>query len=122
MKKIFTILTVLIFAIGSYAQTAKVDGDLASFKKSLADKVVAFTMPEKTTTEEVKKSAQYYTDYFTVDYKEESQLVTIRLVDQDEMARRVITRFLLSTGVRTVEFEGKDYTIMEFYNDFLKEL
>lgn len=122
MKNLFTILTVLIFAIGSYAQTAKVEGDLDSFKKSLSEKVVEFTMPEKTTAEEVSKSAQYYTDYFTVDYKEGAQLVTIRLVDQDEMARRVITRFLLSTGVRTVEFAGKDYTIMEFYNDFLKEL
>lgn len=120
MKKIFTLLVGLIFTIGSFAQVAKVEGDKSTLDKALAENQVAFVMPENTTEAEVLRSAQYYTEYFTVDYDADNGVATITLVNEDPMAKRVITRFLLSTGVRTVNFDGEDYTIMEFYTSFLE--
>lgn len=120
MKKLITLFTVLVFATAVFSQTANVKGDKALLEKKLADKTIEFVMPQTTTNEEVSKSAQYYTEYFTVDFNAETKVATIKLIDGDDMARRVITRFLLSTGVRTIHFAGDDYTIMSFYSTFLE--
>ena len=103
-----------------FAQIAVVSGTAETLKKNISENFVEFKMPSEVTTEVVEKSAQYYTDYFTVDFKSTTNIATINILDQEDQARRVISRFLLSTGVRTVNFEGKDYTIMEFYSTFLE--
>ncbi|HLW38964.1 MAG TPA: hypothetical protein VKX31_01140 [Brumimicrobium sp.] len=120
MKKIITIFTVLIFTAISFSQTAKVEGDKAAFEQKLSNNIVEFVMPGTTSSEEVSKSAQYYTEYFTVDYNEETKVAKIVLINEDPMARRVITRFLLSTGVRSIDFIGEEHTIMGFYSSFLE--
>lgn len=120
MKKLILLFAIMIFAGIGFAQTAVVSGTSATLKKNLSENFVEFKMPSEVTTEVVDKSAQYYTDYFTVDFKPETKVARINILDQEEQARRVISRFLLSTGVRTVSFEGKDYTIMEFYANFLE--
>lgn len=121
MKKLIILFAITLFASVGFAQTATVEGTAATLKKNLSENYVQFTMPSEVTSEVVEKSAQYYTDYFTVDFKAESKTARINILDQEDQARRVITRFLLSTGVRTVSFEGKDYTIMEFYSNFLEK-
>ncbi|WP_107039349.1 hypothetical protein [Brumimicrobium mesophilum] len=120
MKKLIILFAITLFASIGFAQTAMVEGTAATLKQKLSDNVVEFKMPSEVTNEVVEKSAQYYTDYFTVNFSTDSKVAKINIVDQEEQARRVITRFLLSTGVRTVNFEGKDYTIMEFYSNFLE--
>ena len=120
MKKLFTLIITIAFATISFAQTANVEGNKDSLEKKLADNYVEFLMPKNTKTEEVEKSAQYYTEYFTVEFDEVSKKAKIKLIDMDPMARRVITRFLLSAGVRTINFDNQDYTIMEFYSNFLE--
>ena len=120
MKKLIILFAITIFAGVGFAQTAVVSGTTATLNKNLEQNFVEFKMPSEVTTEVVDKSAQYYTDYFTVDFKPETYIARINIIDQEAQARRVISRFLLSTGVRTVNFEGKDYTIMEFYSNFLE--
>ncbi len=110
----------MIFAGVGFAQTATVSGTAATLKKNISENFVEFTMPSEVTKDVVEKSAQYYTDYFTVDFNTKSNVARINIIDQEDQARRVISRFLLSTGVRTVNFEAKDYTIMEFYSNFLE--
>lgn len=120
MKKLFILFALTVFAGVGFAQTAMVEGDAATLKNQLSENYVEFLMPKDVTSGVVEKSAQYYTDYFTVDFKPATNKARINLLNQEEQARRVITRFLLSTGVRTVNFDGKDYTIMEFYSNFLQ--
>lgn len=121
MKNLMTLIALLLFTVGSFAQTAVVKGNQDELKKSLADGVVEFVMPEKTTDAEIKKSAQYYTDYFTVDFNQDTHVAAVKLKDsEDELSRKIIQRFLLSTGIRTIKFDGKDYSIAQFYNEILK--
>lgn len=120
MKKLITLFTILIFTAISFAQTAKVEGDKALLEEKLSNNIVEFIMPSETTSEDVSKSAQYYTEYFTVEYDDDSKVAKIVLVNEDPIAKRVITRFLLSTGVRTINFSGEDHTIMGFYSTFLE--
>jgi len=121
MKKLIILFAIMIFAGVGFTQTATVEGTSATLKKQLSENYVAFKMPQEVTKETVGKSAGYYTDYFTVDFNAQTKVARINILDQEIQERRVITRFLLSTGVRTVNFEGKDYTIMEFYGNFLAE-
>ena len=120
MKKIIILFAIMIFTGVGFSQTAIVEGTAASLKKNISENQIEFVMPSEVTNKSVEKSAQYYTDYFTVDFNTESKIAKINILDQEDQARRVITRFLLSIGVRTVSFEGKDYTIMEFYSNFLE--
>lgn len=120
MKKLITLIAIMVLTLSSFAQTAKVEGTAADLKKNISANFIEFVMPSEVTAENIEKSAQYYTDYFTVGFNKESKVAKITLLKGEEIERRVITRFLLSTGVRGVNFEGTDYTIMEFYSNFLE--
>ena len=120
MKKIITLIAMMVFTLGAFAQIAKVEGDKDLLKSNLDKNKVIFVMPSDIVSENIDKSAQYYTDYFTVDFNNESKVTKILMVTENESDRRVIVRFLLSVGVRTIEFDGQDYTIMEFYSSFLE--
>jgi hypothetical protein len=120
MKKLIILFAILIFAGVGFAQTATVSGTAVTLKKNLSEDFVEFKLPSEVTNDVVEKSAQYYTDYFTVDFNDKTKIARVNLLNQDEQAKRVISRFLLSIGVRTVSFEAKDYTIMEFYSNFLE--
>lgn len=122
MKKIGTLFIGLLFAFGGFAQTAKVDGSQAELEKNLVANTLTLVMPSEVATETIKKSATYYTDYFSVKYNEGNHQALLTFVDPSkiDISRRVVTRFLLSCGVRSVDFDGKSYTIMQFYDTFLK--
>lgn len=121
MKNLITLFALFFFTIGSYAQTATVKANQDDFKKALSTGYVEFVFPEEITSEDVNKSAQYYTEYFTVTFNQESHVAKIKLNKSDDpLARKIIQRFLLSSGIRTVHFNEKDYSISEFYNDSLK--
>ena len=121
MKNLVTLFALLFFTIGSYAQTAIVKGNQDDLKKTLSSGYVEFVFPDKVTSEEVEKSAQYYTEYFNVDFNEDTHIAKIIFLNsEDELSRKIVQRFLLSSGVRTVHFDEKDYSISQFYNDILK--
>ena len=115
MKKLFGFIAACLLTIGVSAQTATVNGDAESMKRSVSEGVFEFTLPETANEEDVSRTANYYTDYFTVDYNHDSKKATITMVDNDAMTRRIITRFLLSNDVKLIDFDGKNYTINEFY-------
>ncbi|MBW7868091.1 MAG: hypothetical protein H3C31_07195 [Brumimicrobium sp.] len=120
MKKLLTLIVLVVFTMFGYAQTAKVGGTEESIKNMIGKNYVEFVFPDEITQETIEKSGKYYTEYFTVEYNKPSKIVKVSLIENTDMARRVITRFLLSCGVRTVEFTGKEFTIMEFYDSYLK--
>ncbi|HLW30313.1 MAG TPA: hypothetical protein VKX29_05605 [Brumimicrobium sp.] len=120
MKKIITLISIITLAFGSFAQIANVEGSKDALNKSLSANFIEFVMPKDVTAENINKSAQFYTDYFTVEYNADNKVARVNLLNSDGTGRRVITRFLLSTGVRGVNFDGQDYSIMEFYTNFLE--
>tara|TARA_B100000508_G_scaffold137355_2_gene131740 strand:+ start:22432 stop:22797 length:366 start_codon:yes stop_codon:yes gene_type:complete len=121
MKKIIAFFAFILFVGFSFAQTASVDGDKASIAKQVEMGKFKIEMPESTSAEDINKSAEYYVDYFTVDFNAESKIATITMVDNTPSSRRVINRLLLSNGVRTIAFNGEEYSINEFYDEFLAQ-
>lgn len=121
MKNIITLFA-FIFTIGfGFAQTASISGDEAKIAEQVEKGEFKIEMPESTSAEDLMKSAEYYVDYFTVKYNEESKVATINMVDNTPSSRRVINRLLLSNGVRTIAFNGQEYSINEFYDGYLAQ-
>ncbi|MDX1652621.1 MAG: hypothetical protein R3277_09020 [Brumimicrobium sp.] len=120
MKKLMILFAVSLFSLGLSAQNAKVEGNKEALKKNVEKGVIEFIMPENTQAAEIEKSAQYYVDYFTVQYNPTTRVAKITMVDNTPESRRVINRLLLSNGVRTIEFDGQKYSISDFYSNFLE--
>lgn len=113
-------LSVFVLTFGlAFAQTASISGDEASLAKQVESGSFEIQMPESTSAEDMNKSAEYYVDYFTVDFNAESKVAAINMVDNTASSRRVINRLLLSNGVRTIAFNGEEFSINEFYDKFL---
>lgn len=80
----------------------------------------SFTLPKGTTAASVEQNAKYYTIYFKVNFNESTEEANIMMVTNDEKSRHVICRFLIASGVEKVSMEGKDYSVEEFYQNFIK--
>lgn len=116
---IMSVLTVMI-AIFSYAQTVEYKGGVEDLKNGVEQGKFIFTFSESTSEEEINKNAQYYTNTLKVEYSSDSKEAIISMVDNSEMGRRVITRFLLSNGIKAVIIDGNKYTLNDFFDKYLK--
>ncbi len=121
MKSLMTLIGLFVAVSTTFAQVAKVEGSAAAFEKQVAKGQMEIILPQSADAESVEKSASYYTDYFEVSFNEESKVATINMIDNTASNRRVISRFLLTNGVRNIELDGTNYSINEFYDQFLSE-
>lgn len=120
MKKLFLVSILLLTAVFTFSQTAKVDGNRETLKTAVETGVFEIYMPSSVSEEDVEKNKGYYTDYFSVSYEAAGQLATIEMIDNSAKGRRVITRLLLSLSVKEVSVDGKNYSLNDFYNTFLQ--
>ncbi|MGB0933426.1 MAG: hypothetical protein ACPGU5_04030 [Lishizhenia sp.] len=122
MKKLLTLVLLFslsLFSFGQESGEAFVKGNEVSMVAAKKAGVFEFKLPSSSTKEEVEKNKAYYTDYFSVEYKPEIQIAIVKMVNNTPGNRRVITRFLVSNGVRTVTLDNTKYTVAEFFENFL---
>lgn len=118
MKKIVTILFTALLGSAVYAQDATITANVKSATEFQAGKKAGkfeFQLPATVTAETVKKSANYYTQYFTVDFNEKTRKAVITMVQNDEQARHVIVRFMISSGIDSISMGGTVYTLDDFW-------
>lgn len=120
MKHLITIFTILFFAFGTYAQIASVGGNENAVQKMLAKDYIEFSFPSEVTQERIDHSSKFYVNNFTVDYNKDSKIVKINFVETDEMSKKIVVRFLVSSGIKGVEFNKVIYSPMEFYDKVMK--
>jgi ABC-type cobalt transport system substrate-binding protein len=120
MKTIMMTMIALIIGTFTFAQTVEYKGSKENIAKAVEKGEFIFVFSDGSSSEDIDKNAQYYTDYFKVAYDAESKEATIVMVDNSEMGRRVITRFLLSSGVKSVTMDGENHTLNDFFEKYLK--
>ena len=120
MKKIFGFIVALAFGAASYCQTGVVFTDAKAGYNKAAVKEFHFTL-SGFTLDQINSSAGYYTSYFTVAATDASGStnITISLVEDTEMARRVISRFFVSMEVENISAGGTDYAVIDFVDQFV---
>ncbi|MEN9998144.1 MAG: hypothetical protein RI922_1134 [Bacteroidota bacterium] len=124
MKTFFlSLIAVIGLSTVSFAQDASNSATAQSKTQLSAAKesgVYTFVMPSTLTAEEVTKNSKYYVHYFTTEFNETSKVVKLKMVANDELGRRVITRFLASCGVQNVVVDGNSMITEDFFNTYLK--
>jgi hypothetical protein len=121
MKNLFLIMVAFLgFSFASVAQKAVFTEGKAELINSKKSGNYSFTFPEDTDAEELKTFASYYTDYFTVSYDEDSKKVELVMVENTEINRRIITRFLGSSGIETVVVGDSKLTLDDFFGTYLQ--
>jgi hypothetical protein len=119
MKKILLVLVVVLAAFAATAQkTATVSAKSLEAARSTGK--YTLVLPADITSEQVDNVKNYYVAYFTVNFNQMKHEAAITLTSNEQMNRTVIMRFLSSLGVRTVMIDGKEHTLDQFYEGYLK--
>jgi hypothetical protein len=125
MKTIFlAILAIFCISTLSFSQETSVSAVAQSSTELVASKKTGsytFVLPAGLSQEQVAKNALYYDVYFTVEYSEKTSVAKIKLIDNNEIGRRVITRFLLVNGAQSVKVDGKTESMDVFFTNHLKD-
>lgn len=123
MKKLAFIAAFSFIGITSFAQQAPLKASAQSIEKVIESKstgIYEFQMPSELKAEDVKKNAEYYTQYFTVDFNDATKKAVIKMVDNTEKSRMVIIRFMVSNNVKEIKMGETTYSVEKFYADFIK--
>lgn len=72
------------------------------------------------TSEQVSKLASYYTVYFSASYSENTEEISIKMIQSDAQGRRVILRLFSALDIQHIELDGKMYLNSDFYDKFLQ--
>jgi hypothetical protein len=81
----------------------------------------SFMYPEGTNADVIDEVSQYYVQYFTVEYDAKTTTALVKMISNDAMSRRIITRFLSASGMQHVLVGDKLYNIQEFYDNLLAD-
>ena len=116
MKKLLGLVLGMFLSVVTFANGVVTYTDAATAEKSKAEGAFNFNFDGSFTIEDINKTATYYTSYFAVtpEASAEGISVSIKLVDDNEMARRIVTRFFVSLEVREITVEGTVVSIDNF--------
>jgi hypothetical protein len=123
MKKlVYTLMLLVGFATVSFAQEANeivVTEGSEELVNSKRDGEYTFVLNGKTEGD-ISGAAAHYTHYFKVVFEESKQTVKLEMIENDARARAVIMRFLVASGVRHADVDGKIIPINEFMTNHLQ--
>lgn len=119
MKNTLFALLLTSFSFGISAQEKALISTEA-IAKCKSQGVFELVIPTTVTQDMIAESAAKYTTYFTVDFDKKSHAIAIKLTKNEEMNKRVITRFLMSVGLENVTIMDKQVRVDELYDLHLK--
>lgn len=124
MKKILGLVAGLVLTAFTFGQsTASFTDATADYDKATAT-TFHFIFAPIHAKEAIKEVASSYESYFSVvteDYGTAGNKVTIKLVEDDEMARRVILRLFVSLEITAINVNGTDIDREEFVKKYIIE-
>lgn len=116
MKKLIGLVLGMFLTVATFANGVVTYSDAATAEKSKTSGTFNFAFDSSFSVEDITKTATYYENYFTVTpvAAEKGTTVLIKLVEDNEMSRRVITRFFVSLEVKEIVVNGTVVLIDDF--------
>lgn len=108
-------------AVGAQDRYLSVTGSEADIEKSLTEGHMTLQL-HGVNEKEIMKSADIYADYFSYETTQSSGDVIrmkIKFEDETEISRRVVHRFAISLGLKSVRMDGEEITTEEFFERIL---
>ncbi len=118
MKKLLSIVAALVLSVSAIGQSTVTFTDASPTYNKTATSSFNFMFSAIHKAEDIQSNATYYESYFKVVVTPAGaagNTVNITLVDDNEMARRIILRLLVNLDVKTINVNGVE---ME-RNDFM---
>lgn len=122
MKKIILSLLICIISLSFYSQSYTVVAKAQSSTELITAKnngIFKFTYPASVTKDQITSSANYYINYFTVQYNETDHSVVLTMLNNTAENRRVIMRFLMSSRLQKIKVDDNELFIQDFYDQHL---
>ncbi len=121
MKKILGLVLGMLLTVTTFAGNGVTYTSNSADGKAKIEGVFTFDFDKDFTVEQINKTAKYYTSYFTVTpVKTENGIkVTIKLVEDNEMARRVVNRFFVSLEVKEISVGDKNLPVEDFVSKYV---
>ncbi len=123
MKKLFVLsLMFLGFSALTFAQDmnqVKFNVSGAQLKEALNKGDVSFFFNKAADADAIKKSAEFYPQYFAVNYDKASGKCNLKLT-KDDMSKLVVSRFLMSNGISEVLIDNKAISVQDFMAEYLR--
>ncbi len=122
MKKILGLVAALMITAFTFAQSTVTFKDASPSYNKTATSTFNFTFSAVHTPEDIKSNAAYYESYFTVTVTpagEAGNTVTISLVEDNEMARRVIMRLLVNLDIKMIMVNGAEMDRNDFMTKYI---
>lgn len=117
MKKILGLAAGLLLTAATFAQSGVTFNDANGSYNKTTTQTFHFTVDAQHSEADVTKAAEYYTSYFTVSYA--AGAVTIQLVEDTEMNRRIIQRFFVTLGVAEITVNGTAIALENFVDTYI---
>lgn len=122
MKKFLGLVAGLLFTAFSFAQATVSFSDATADYDKTATTSFNFMFSPIHTAEDIKSSAEYYESYFTVTVTAAGSAgnkVNIELVEDNEMARRVIMRLLVNLDIDSINVNGTEMERNDFMTTYI---
>lgn len=117
MKKILGLAAGLLLTAATFGQSVVKFNDASADYNKTTTHAFHFTIGSQYSEADVTNASTYYTAYFSVTYV--AGAVTIELVDDTEMNRRIIQRFFVTLGVSEVDVNGTNMPLDNFVDTYI---
>jgi hypothetical protein len=122
MKKILGLAVGVLLSFAASAQSGVTFTDAsANYDKATTQKF-NFSFPSTIyTLDQINSSATFYTSYFTVSPVQSADAINveIKLVEDTEMARRVVGRFFTTLEVKDILVNGSYVVLADFVSNYI---
>lgn len=112
----------ILFTAMSFAQSNVAFSDATTTYDKAATTSFNFVFSPAYSAEDIKDKASYYTSYFTLSVEtigSAGNKVNIKLVEDNEMSRRVILRLFTSLDVKQINAAGEQMERDEFMKKYI---
>jgi len=121
MKKLIGLVLGMFLTVATFANGVVTYSDAETAEASKNEGVFNFAFDSSFSIEDINKAATYYESYFTVTsvVSNTGASVLIELVDDNELSRRVITRFFVSLDVKEIKVISSVVSIDDFIANYV---
>jgi hypothetical protein len=114
------VIQIQIFYAQTEQNTVVVAATLSEFENNLSQNSLSITFPSSADVVKITSTADFYTDYFTVQYNETTRVAKLHYLNNENISRLVTVRFLFSNNINFVSFNGNTFENTTFFEQYLK--